>query len=258
MSTTFYQCGKYIEVHSNRISSQSKKHLVVPSTLTSNRIPSDILVSQSYHRAKNNVKRLLLCNLSGKKNTDIFFTFTYSENMTSYEQSQKDFDKFRKRCRKAGFDYPYIVISERQKRGAIHHHGVFFGAGKINIDKMRRLWRHGFIYLQYCQYNKPITALANYLTKYITKDAKRAKNAKFYRSSWSLTRPKILQIKNLYVPRYTLPDKFSVEFKNEYKPKYSLEPTEYTLLKIVAGASHQDILDFLHRAKRQSHRGATS
>lgn len=250
MPTTIYQCGEYIEVHTNRISTKSKKHLSAPFTQTINRIPSDILVHQSYHRAKNNVKRLLLTNLSGKSQTDIFFTFTYAQNMTDYQQSQLDFDKFRSRCRKVGFDFPYIVISERQKRGAIHHHGVFFGTGKIDIDKMRKLWTHGFIYLQYCQYDKPITALANYLTKYMTKDPTRAKNAKYYRSSYSLKRPITTQISDLYIPRYTLPDNLHIEYKNQYKPKFSFEYTEYTLLKIVVDPSGQDISRLLHHAKR--------
>ena len=175
--TTAYLCGKYIELYTNRL---SKQKAPMNRRLTGDTIDSDkkkLYAYQSYHRARQAVKRLLYTNLSGQSHRDIFFTLTYADSMLDYNRSQQDFNRFRSRCTKAGFNFPYLVISERQtqrglkegNKGTIHHHGVFFNTGHINIHLLHKLWSHGYIWLNFINYNKPRTALANYMTKYITK-----------------------------------------------------------------------------------------
>lgn len=231
--TTAYLCGQYLELYTNRLS-QSKKGVFLPSS-TENNNPEHLKEQyryQAYHRARENVKRLLLCNLSNTPKTDIFFTLTYAENMTDYSQAQKDFNRFRSRCRKIGFDFPYLVISERQKRGAIHHHGVFFGTGKVLIAKLRKLWGYGFIFLEYVKTDKPPLALALYMTKYLSKDfnTQEDKHHKQYRTSYNLSKP-IKFSASTFISRYNLPDNFKVIHKSQYTPLYS-ELTQYSLIKL--------------------------
>ena len=140
--TTAYLCGRYLEIYTNRLSQIPKKPVIQQAS--SDKIIDDdsinLYIYQAYHRARQNVKRLFLTNLTSESKSDIFFTLTYSDNMSDYKQSQQDFNRFRSRCRKVGFDFPYLVISEKQKRGAIHHHGVFFNTGSIDIQVLTKLY----------------------------------------------------------------------------------------------------------------------
>lgn len=242
--TTAYLCGGYLELYTNRIS-QNKKGVFLPSFVDNNNTVDnkELYRYQSYHRAREQVKRLLLCNLSNTPKSDIFFTLTYAQNMSDYKQSQKDFNRFRSRCRKVGFDFPYLVISERQKRGAIHHHGVFFGTGKVPIKKLRKLWSHGFIFLEYVNTEKPPLALALYMTKYLSKDfnTSQYKHHKQYRTSYNLSKPLKFSAPT-FISRYNLPDNFQVIHKSDYTPLYS-EPTQYSLIQLPAQDISLSIFD---------------
>ena len=234
MSTRLIVCGDYIEIYTTRISNKKKPPQIGLSLSQDKELYSKKLSHQSYHRAKNNVKRILLTNLSGKKNTDIFFTLTYAQTMLDYSQAQKDFNRFRSRARKHGFDFPYIVISENQiergikegNNGTIHHHGVFFGTGKIDIKKLSSIWNHGFIFLEYIKFDKPPIALALYMTKYLTKQRDNQKHTKYYRTSYNLKRPIEYKSNNLYIEDINIP--FKVLYKSEYVAFYS-EPVKYRL-----------------------------
>lgn len=241
--TTAYLCGRYIELYTNRLSQPKKPRNrgFKKDTIDSN--SKAIYTYQSYHRAKQNVKRLLFTNLTGQPYRDIFFTLTYADNMQDYQQSQQDFNRFRSRCRKFGFNFPYLIISERQKRGAIHHHGVFFNTGRVDIQLLSKLWSHGYIWVNFVNYNKPRTALANYMTKYITKQSDKTMYSKYYRSSYSLQRP-LKYIAPLYVPRIHIPHK--IVHKSQYTPLYS-EPVQYSLIELQPD-EYPTILDNLHIA----------
>jgi hypothetical protein len=244
--TTAYHCGRYIELYTNRLSKSPKKAPQGDFIEHIQDYNKQLYTYQSYHRAKQNVKRLMFCNLTGQNNRDIFFTLTYTDNMQDYQQSQLDFNRFRSRCRKAGFDFPYLVISEKQKRGAIHHHGVFFNTGRIDIHLLSSLWTHGFVWLNSVDYKKPPTALANYITKYITKTQDKSKHTKYYRTSYSIIRP-VKYTGNIYIPRIHIPHK--ILYKSEYTPLYS-EPVEYSLLQVEEGLpwASPSILEALHLA----------
>lgn len=244
--TTAYSCGRYIEIYTNKLSQPKKPPIKAVSGINS--IKDDELKKlytyQSYHRAKQNVKRLLFTNLTGQKTRDIFFTLTYSENMTDYKRSQVDFDRFRSRCRKAGLLFPYLIVSERQKRGAIHHHGVFFNTGRVNMQVLNKLWSHGYIFLKYVQYKKNPTALAHYLTKYITKTQDKTLYSKYYRTSYDLERP-VRYTANNYINRIYIPAE--ILHRSQYVPLYS-DPIEYSLFQVPRGCKAEEILGSLHLA----------
>jgi hypothetical protein len=242
--TTAYHCGNYIEIYTNKISQPKTPPAKAVSGINKNNDElKNLYISQAYHRARQNVKRLLFTNLTGEHKQDIFFTLTYADNMQDYQQSQKDFNRFRSRCRKAGFDFPYLIVSERQKRGAIHHHGVFFNTGRVNIPFLTKLWSHGYIFLEYVKYEKNPTALSHYLTKYITKAQDKTLHSKYYRTSYDLQRP-VRYTANTYINRFYLPGELL--HRSEYVPLYS-DPVEYSLLQVRRGEA-EDILEALRLA----------
>lgn len=242
--TTAYLCGRYLEIYTNRLSQIPKKPAIkqVFPDKTIDDDSSNLYIYQAYHRARQNVKRLFLTNLTSEVKSDIFFTLTYSDNMSDYKRSQDDFNRFRSRCRKVGFDFPYLVISEKQKRGAIHHHGVFFNTGSIDIQVLTKLWSHGYIWLDYVSTDKPPVALAHYMTKYLTKSQEKTLYTKYYRTSYSLKRF-VKYTAPLYVPRLHMP--YKILHRSQYTPPYSV-PIEYSLMRVPEGVSTPSILDSFH------------
>lgn len=212
--TRIYQCGKYLDIQVDKFSDVKIKK--VPVKEDSNDDKRDYQ-SEAYHRAKQNVKRICLANLSNQKKTDVFFTLTYEETMLDYNQAMKDFATFRKRLERKGVKMKYIFVVERQKKrgkkegnqGTWHFHGILFDVQntcptiskgkKIDKEIFDTLWGHGYTFLTFVDYSRKTksglpshVALSNYLTKYLTKDGDKndlPKNAKRYKCSRNLIRP---------------------------------------------------------------------
>lgn len=131
-------------------------------------------------RSRTKVRRLIKA-----KNLDLMLTLTYKENVTDRETISRDFDVFMKRVRRILPNFEYLVVFERQKRGAWHAHiavhriaPMYFVKGQMvkSYDLLRNLWRsshtHGGNVDASTRVNRrrSIAYLASYLSKYIGKD----------------------------------------------------------------------------------------
>ena len=120
---------------------------------------------------------------------DHLLTLTYKENVTERWKAWADFERFVRVVHKHRGDWPWVVVAEAQKRGAVHFHLAV--KGFQNVELLRGLWRsiigEGNIDVQYkrspagVQWKK--SALASYLTKYIGKNMETDLNEKRFRCS---------------------------------------------------------------------------
>jgi len=128
---------------------------------------------------------------------DHLVTLTYRENMQDLDRCWSDFKKFLRKMRQAGWDQAYVAVGEKQKRGAWHIHIAV--SGRQSARLWRELWRDtigtyenqpgGNIDIQgpkrFQKFGiKTAGQLANYLSKYITKDADQGEiGSRRYRTS---------------------------------------------------------------------------
>lgn len=192
----------------------------------------------SLKRAKDNIFDIVINN-----DFDYFFTGTLDPK----EIDSKDPKEVMKRVNKwlqnqtARYDLQYLLVSERHKNGGIHFHGVMRGQTKIVSSGTRKYkgfkkpikdetalrmgldlseghevfnlpsWRFGFTTCIKCYGDK--TAIAFYITKYLTKDCKKIFGS-FYWHSRGLDKP-VLSYDNV---NYEAIDSFEFNgFKYEFK-----------------------------------------
>lgn len=102
---------------------------------------------------------------------DHFLTLTYRENKTDIQSCWNDWKKFIRLVQKKYPTLKYLVIVERQKRGAVHFHAAIHGF--LHANTIRSLWLsvigEGNIDIKRRQRNQSMHGLAKYITKYLTK-----------------------------------------------------------------------------------------
>lgn len=204
--------------------------------------------------ARSNFRRLVLANFTGQTN---FVTLTFRDGLTdrhgdpidiqSVEQSNKLFDQFMKRLRRAyGVDFKYTVVIEFQDksgRGAVHYHmladlGITWSSElecrAIERDFAQSLWKNGFVDLKDVEH---VDNLGAYMSKYMTKrmDDQRLAGKKAYRTSQNLIRPEILrgEIATKLIEDYRLSQKKEV-YANTYISEYlgQISYKEYNLKRL--------------------------
>lgn len=104
---------------------------------------------------------------------DRLLTLTTAENITDVAMAWENWQKFARAMREHYGEFKYIVIPERQTRGAVHFHCAIKGFYPVN--DVRAIWR-SIVGPGNIDITSPRTGgqwstqkLANYLTKYITK-----------------------------------------------------------------------------------------
>ena len=159
----------------------------------------EVNIERSNRRAKARLRRI--CMAAG---LDHLLTLTYRENMVDKERAWLHFEKFIRLVHQHFPDWPYVVTTEQQERGAYHFHcGV---KGYQDVALLRSLWRSvvgdGNIDVEYKKSKKghkwKRNALANYLAKYIDKDMETELNEKRFRASKGITIPRATML----VPPY--------------------------------------------------------
>ena len=77
----------------------------------------------------------------------------------------------------------YLATWEKQKRGAIHYHVIFFDFPYIAKEKLQNLWSHGFIKINRIDVDSKENR-GRYLSKYFGKDLdlKEHKKKAFFKS----------------------------------------------------------------------------
>ncbi len=127
-------------------------------------------IERSLRRAKANVRRKVMAS-----GADHLLTLTYRENVVDEVQAWDDWTKFGRKMREALGEFTHIVVSEKQKRGAMHFHAAVVGFQDVKL--IRRIWLsivgEGNIDVQYRGCKNGIqwkrNRLAGYLSKYISK-----------------------------------------------------------------------------------------
>jgi len=155
-------------------------------------------IRDAVRRTKQTLRRSINAN-AGNRNgeKDKFFTLTYAENMTNLEQGSKDFRSFIKRLnykiyrKESGLKY--VCVVEKQERGAVHYHVIFFNLPYIPVAELTDLWGHGYTSINAIDEVDNVGAyVVKYMTKTIEGDASgsaKEKGKKMYFSSRNLEKP---------------------------------------------------------------------
>ncbi len=155
------------------------------------------------NRARSTLRRLINANAwkwekpSGESFLPVFVTLTFAENIQDTKIANLLFSKFIKRLTyyvgggKKSF-LKYVVVTEFQKRGAIHYHAIFFNLKYVHKDDLYKLWEQGFVNI------KKIGNVNNagaYICKYMSEEFKdeRLDGKKRYFSSRGLNKPTIIK-----------------------------------------------------------------
>lgn len=131
------------------------------------------------------IARIIDCNFDD--NTK-FMTLTFKENIQDINYTNYEFNKFIKRLNFYIYhvkkqQLKYIAVWEKQKRGAIHYHIVFFSLPFIKINELQQIWGHGFVKLNKVDVDSKDNR-GRYISKYFSKDidAKEYKQKSFFKS----------------------------------------------------------------------------
>lgn len=145
-------------------------------------------------RAQAKVRRLVNANAFVWGFMPIFVTYTFAENLTDMKQANV---LFRAHIRAMKQKYVpklrYLAVPERQKRGAVHYHVVYFDLPFIQgIKKIFETnWKHGFLQVKAINHVRNVGA---YISKYFSKGwlEERGKGQKAYFTSFGLYQPEIM------------------------------------------------------------------
>ncbi|WP_411332500.1 rolling circle replication-associated protein [Blautia producta] len=129
--------------------------------------------------------RIVDCNFDNKTK---FLTLTFKENIQDITITNKEFKYFIQRLNYYLYQtkvqtLKYIATWEKQKRGAIHYHVIFFDFPYIPKEKLQELWTHGFIKINRIDVDSKENR-GRYLSKYFGKDLelKEHKKKAFFKS----------------------------------------------------------------------------
>lgn len=163
------------------------------------------------------IARIVDCNFD---NGTKFVTLTFRENIQDIEFANNEFKKFiqrlnrwlKKRNQKAHAHY--IATWEKQARGAIHYHVVFFSLGYIKNSELANIWRNGHVKINRVDVSSKENR-GRYLSKYFAKDLelKEHKKKAFFKSQ---------NLKMPYIRKTTMTQPF--DFSNEtiiYSKEYN-------------------------------------
>jgi len=146
---------------------------------------------RTLYRIRSQVYRLIQANRGRHgKHKAVFITLTDREQETDIKKANRNIKAFVRRLKQhLGYAPRYIIVPERHKSGAVHHHGVFFNLPFIDVRLLKTdLWVKGYVEIQL---PRKIKSVARYLIKYLTKDTLNVlpKNEKAYFTSRGLIRP---------------------------------------------------------------------
>jgi hypothetical protein len=85
-------------------------------------------------RAKSRLRQLIL-----SANLTHLLTLTYRENVTDFNRSADDLNRFVRKMKVQLPDWLYVAVAEQQERGAWHWHIAV--RGRQNVELIRTIWR---------------------------------------------------------------------------------------------------------------------
>ncbi len=138
-----------------------------------------------YEQTRWEIARIVDCNFDNKTK---FLTLTFKDNIQDITLTNKEFKYFIQRLNYYLYQtkiqtLKYIATWEKQKRGAIHYHVIFFDFPYIAKEKLQELWSHGFIKINRIDVDSKENR-GRYLSKYFGKDleVKEHKKKAFFKS----------------------------------------------------------------------------
>ena len=200
-----------------------------------------------YEQMRWEIARIVDCNFDDKTK---FLTLTFRENIQDINKTNREFKNFIQRLNYYLYktkiqSLKYIATWEKQKRGAIHYHVIFFDFPYIAKEKLQDLWGHGFIKINRIDVDSKENR-GRYLSKYFGKDLelKEHKKKAFFKSQ-NLKMP---IVKKLILTDDILQDleKENIIFTKEYTRKiydekslisdgYPLKDSKVTYIKVKKG-----------------------
>ena len=131
------------------------------------------------------IARIVDCNFDNKTK---FMTLTFKDNIQDITYTNYEFNKFIKRLNFGLYHdkkqkLKYIAVWEKQKRGAIHYHIIFFDFPYINLKKLQEIWGNGFVKINKIDVDSKDNR-GRYVSKYFSKDIdeKNYKQKAFFKS----------------------------------------------------------------------------
>lgn len=123
---------------------------------------------------------------------DYHVTLTYApgESPETIEDAKKDradfIDRLRRRMKRGGVDFKYILVTEVGKRGALHHHMVM---NQIATDWIRETWGKGRIDIHPLDDTGQYSRLAEYFSKFAIQFRRLGGKGRAWTRSKNLFRP---------------------------------------------------------------------
>lgn len=125
-----------------------------------------------------------------------FVTLTFKENIEDVSYTNNEFSKFIKRLNYQLYKskkqlLKYIAVWEKQERGAIHYHVIFFSLPYIKNADLQKIWGYGFVRINKIDVDSKENK-GRYVSKYFSKnvDIKNYKQKSFFKSQ-NLIQPKV-------------------------------------------------------------------
>lgn len=145
----------------------------------------------SIFRAQAKVRRLVNANAFVWGQMPIFVTYTFRENLQDMKKASVLFRAhIRAMKQKHCSSLRYLAVPERQKRGAVHYHVVYFDLPFMQGIKriFESNWQHGFLQIKAIKHVRNVGA---YISKYFSKGwlDERVKGSKSYFTSEGLYQP---------------------------------------------------------------------
>ena len=131
------------------------------------------------------IARIVDCNFDNRTK---FMTLTFKDNIEDITYTNCEFNKFIKRLNFSVYktkkqQLKYLAVWEKQKRGAIHYHIIFFDLPYIKNKELQEIWGHGFIKINKIDVDSKENR-GRYVSKYFSKDIddKNYKQKAFFKS----------------------------------------------------------------------------
>lgn len=131
------------------------------------------------------IARIIDCNFDDRTK---FMTLTFKDNIDDILYANYEFNKFIKRLNFSVYktkkqQLKYLAVWEKQKRGAIHYHIIFFDLPYIRQKDLQHTWEHGFIRINKIDVDSKENR-GRYVSKYFSKDIddKNYKQKAFFKS----------------------------------------------------------------------------
>lgn len=143
---------------------------------------------------RNQIRRLVNCNVAQYGYEATFLTFTYKKNQGEVSQGWRDWHMFMRKLRSRFGAVKALTVLEFQERGAVHFHCIFFNLPP-EVEKEERhtrgiaeLWGHGFVDIERI---RSASNAGAYVCKYLNASATdpRLRGKKFYSCTRGLLRP---------------------------------------------------------------------